>query len=72
LRSASRVVMPFRGWQVREPNLVVLLNMQVAFERVREQSVAVIEIAEIGAIDRLAREDSSRDRGEHMAGVRKW
>jgi hypothetical protein len=44
--------------------------MQVAFERVRERDVAVIEVAEIRAVNGLAREDASGNRGEHMAGVR--
>jgi hypothetical protein len=44
----------------------------MVFERVRERSMAMVETAKTKAINGLAREDASRDRGEHMAWVRKW
>ena len=52
-----------RGGRVGEPDFVVLLNMEVAFERVGKGCVAVVQIAEIRAVNGLAREDAGRNGG---------
>lgn len=52
-----------------EPNFIVLFDIQVALQRIRERGVAVIEVAEIWAVNRGAWEDTRWNRRQHMARV---
>ena len=55
---------------IREPDFVVLLDIQLAFQGVRrEWGVFVVEIPEVGAVDGRTRKDASRDWQEKVAGV---
>jgi hypothetical protein len=44
-----------------EPNLVILLNMQVLFQWVGKRGVAMVQVSEIRAVNRVAWQDSGRN-----------
>ena len=49
----------------------MLFNMQVTFQGVWERGVTVIETAEVRAVDRGARKNTSRNGREHVTRMRK-
>jgi hypothetical protein len=59
-----------RRW-VREPHFVALFNVQVAFQRVGQRSMAMVEAAEVRAVNRRARKDARGDGQQHVARVGK-
>ena len=65
LSGASWIAGPSRGRRFREPDFVVLFDMQVPFQRVGERGVAVMAVAELRAVDGGAGTDASTDGREH-------
>ena len=63
------VIWASRVRRIREPDFVVLLNIQVAFQGIRKWGVFMVEIPKVGAVDRRTRKDAGRDGREKMAGV---
>ena len=63
------VIWASRVRRIREPDFVVLLNIQVAFQGIRKWGVFVVEIPEVKAVNRRTRKDAGRDGREKMAGV---
>ncbi len=59
MSGASRIAGWNRRRRVREPNFIVLFDSQMAFQRVRERGVTVVEASKIRAIDGGARENTS-------------
>jgi hypothetical protein len=57
------------SWWIGKPDFVVLLNIQMAFQRVRQWSIAMVEITEIRAIDGGAGNDTGRDWRQHVTRV---
>ena len=62
-RGTGRVVK--LGWwecgRAVEPDRLVLVDVEVALERITERGMVRIEVAEVGAIDRVARKEARRD-----------
>jgi hypothetical protein len=72
LSGASQAVEWSRRRWFREPHFVVLLNVQVAFQRVGQRSMAMVETAEVRAVDRRARKDARGNGQQHVARAGKW
>jgi hypothetical protein len=69
LSGTSWIAGPSRGRRFREPDFVVLFDMQVPFQRIGERGVAVIEVAEVRAVDGGAGKDASRNGREHVTRI---
>jgi hypothetical protein len=67
LRGASQAVGWSRRRWFRDTHFVALLNVQVAFQRVGQQSMATVEAAEVRAVDWKARKDARGNRRQHVA-----
>ena len=63
------VIWASRVRRIREPDFVVLLNIQVAFQGIRKWGVFVVEIPEVKAVNRRTRKDVGRDWQEKVTGV---
>ena len=63
MNSLDRITRASRRRLVREPDFIALFDVQMMFQRVRKQSMFVIEVSEVRAVDGKARKvAASRNR----------